>query len=89
MGTRLLTMKRPDRFVCIDKANRIDGLCNYFGVAPTTTNLENYWDRIIAPMELMPWWQANEPIPPVEREIWRGRAALLDAIYYNPKNRKS
>ena len=88
MGTRLLTMKRPDRFVCIDKANR-DGLCNYFGVAPTTTNLENYWDRIIAPMELMPWWQANEPIPPVEREIWRGRAALLDAIYYNPKNRKS
>lgn len=84
MGTRLLTMKRPDRFVCIDKANRV-GLCAYFGVAPTTTNLENYWERIIMPMSLMPWWQADMPGDVGEQPIWLGRAALLDAIYYDPE----
>lgn len=87
MGTRLLTMKRPDRFVCIDSANR-DGLCAYFGVAPTTTNLDNYWDRIIAPMMLMPWWQTEISEHAQEQEIWMGRAALLDAIYYDPNKRR-
>lgn len=84
MGTRLLAMKRPDYFVCIDKANR-DGLCDNFVCAPTTTNLDNYWDRIIAPMFKTPWWQADEPSNMQEREIWKGRAAMLDAIYYDPE----
>nr|AOH36970.1 hypothetical protein BGP89_11910 [Luteimonas sp. JM171] len=86
MATRLLTMKRPDRFVCVDSANR-DGLCKYFGVAPTTTTLENYWERIIQPMALMPWWLAEIPRNPVEQQVWLGRAAMLDAIYYDPKKR--
>lgn len=86
MGTRLLTMKRPDHFVCIDNANR-NGLCRYFGVAPTTTDLDNYWDRIVAPMALMPWWQADMPDDALERDIWMGRAAMLDAIYYDPSGR--
>jgi HKD family nuclease len=86
MGTRLLTMKRPDHFVCIDNANR-EGLCDYFSTAPTTTNLDNYWDRIIAPMMQTPWWQAEMPSDEVEQEIWMGRAAMLDAIYYDPAGR--
>jgi HKD family nuclease len=83
MGTRLLAMKRPDYFVCIDNENR-EGLCDNFGCAPTTTNLDNYWDRIIAPMCQTPWWQTDQPKDALEREIWMGRAAMLDAIYYNP-----
>lgn len=86
MGTRLLTMKRPDYFVCIDNANRT-GLCRYFGSAPTTTDLDNYWDRIIAPMMLTPWWQVDMPEDDMEQEIWMGRAAMLDAIYYDPTQR--
>lgn len=86
MGTRLLAMKRPDHFVCIDGANK-KGLCNYFGVAPSTTNLDNYWDRIIAPMMLTPWWQADMPSDEREKEVWMGRAAMLDAIYYDPDER--
>lgn len=86
MGTRLLNMKRPDYFVCIDNANRT-GLCGYFGSAPTTTDLDNYWDRIIAPMMLTPWWQVDMPGHDVEQEIWMGRAAMLDAIYYDPIER--
>jgi HKD family nuclease len=86
MGTRLLAMKRPDYFVCIDNANR-DGLCNYFSSAPTTTNLDNYWNRIIAPMMITPWWQSDMPDDKLEQAIWMGRAAMLDAIYYDPKRR--
>lgn len=81
MGTRLLAMKRPDQFICIDSANRA-GVCGYFGCAPTTTNLDNYWDRVIAPLMLSPWWQSEIPEDELEREIWMGRAAMLDAIHY-------
>jgi len=84
MGTRLLAMKRPDYFVCIDSANR-GGLCDYFSSAPTTTNLDNYWTRIIAPMMSTPWWQSDMPDGKLEQQIWMGRAAMLDAIYYTPE----
>lgn len=87
MGTRLLAMKRPDRFVCIDGPNR-DGLCDYFGVARTTTRLDNYWDRFAEPMTLMPWWQADMPDDLLEQQVWLGRAAMLDAIYYDPSKRR-
>lgn len=86
MGTRLLAMKRPDYFVCIDSANR-DGLCNHFSSAPSTTDLDNYWSRIIAPMMASPWWQAEMPAIQKDQQIWMGRAAMLDAIYYDPKQR--
>jgi HKD family nuclease len=86
LATRLLAMKRPDYFVCLNGANN-EGLCHYFSSAPTTTNIANYWDRIIAPMMLTPWWQADMPEDELEQEIWMGRAAMLDAIYYKPKKR--
>ncbi len=83
-ATRLLAMKRPDAFVCIDSANRKD-LCENFGVSPSTTNLENYWQRIIEPMHGDPWWRHPQPSNAADAEIWLGRAALLDAIYYTPR----
>lgn len=87
MGTRLLAMKRPDYFVCIDGANRY-GLCTHFSVAPTTTNLSNYWERIIKPMMMTPWWDCDMPPKKSDQQTWMGRAAMLDAIYYDPKERK-
>ncbi|WP_122586711.1 phospholipase D family protein [Pseudomonas viridiflava] len=83
-ATRLLAMKRPDAFVCIDSANRND-LCENFGVSPSTTNLENYWQRIIEPMHGDAWWRHPQPSNAADAEIWLGRAALLDAIYYTPR----
>lgn len=87
MGTRLLAMKRPDRFVCLNNANRT-GLCGYFGVAPTTTNLDNYWERIVAPMQMMPWWRTDMPSDSLGQNVWLSRAAMLDAIYYDPTKRR-
>jgi HKD family nuclease len=82
-ASRLLAMKRPDTFVCIDSANRKD-LCENFGVSPSTTELENYWQRIVEPMRGDEWWRHPLPTNAADAEIWLGRAALLDAIYYTP-----
>ncbi|MGC4395642.1 phospholipase D family protein [Hydrogenophaga crocea] len=83
-ATRLLAMKRPDTFVCIDSANRKD-LCENFGVSPSTTNLGNYWQRIIEPMQGDAWWRHPQPSNAADVQIWLGRAALLDAIYFTPR----
>jgi hypothetical protein len=81
-ATRLLAMKRPDTFVCLNNANRKD-LCEHFGVAPSTTKLENYWERIILPIMQTEWWGSPMPDDEIEARIWRGRAALLDVVYYD------
>lgn len=80
-ATRLLAMKRPEAFVCVDLANRKD-LGENFGVRPSTTTLENYWQRIIEPMHGDEWWRHPQPRNATDAEIWLGRAALLDVIYY-------
>jgi len=82
-ASRLLAMKRPDRFVCVNSPNE-RGVCRAFGVPHTTLDLDNYWDRIAVPITLTPWWQHPAPHAGMERAIWDGRAALLDSIYYEP-----
>ncbi|KWT98123.1 hypothetical protein APY03_0794 [Variovorax sp. WDL1] len=84
-GTRLLAMKRPDQFVCISRPNK-KGIAEHFAVA-NNTSLDNYWERIVLRIRSSPWWLAPEPTDPLEKRIWAGRAALLDAIYYDPATR--
>ncbi len=40
-------MKRPDYFVCLDKANKV-GLCDAFGITIKNHDYDAYWDTIIA-----------------------------------------
>ena len=82
-ASRLLCMKRPDVFVGVNNANR-KGLCGAFGVAHSTLSLENYWDRIVVPTQLSPWWQQDRPRGVLAGRIWDNRAALLDCIYFDP-----
>lgn len=81
-ASRLLAMKRPDYFVCFDKANR-NGLSAHFGIAASAVTLETYWANLIEPITLSPWWRSPRPSGP-EGKIWDGRAALLDALFYEP-----
>jgi hypothetical protein len=81
-ASRLLAMKRPDCFVCIDKANKT-GLSAHFGLAASAVKIENYWADLIEPIRLSPWWRASRP-PGTEGKIWDGRAAFLDALFYEP-----
>lgn len=82
-GTRLLALKRPDFFVGVNKQNR-EGICHALATAPTTLNLDSYWERIIIPVQNSPWWLASRPKRILDGRIWDNRCALLDSIYYVP-----
>jgi hypothetical protein len=77
-ATRLLAMKRPDRFLSANKAseNRIRML---FEISPTST--DDYLDIITQVWEF-PWWEAPLPDDKTEQRIWRARVAILDTIFY-------
>ncbi|MHB8549289.1 MAG: hypothetical protein ACYDAZ_09035, partial [Thermoplasmataceae archaeon] len=80
-GTRLLAMKRPDVFVCLDKKNKAN-LCKDFGIAAAKMTFERYWDEIIGRISESAWWNAPAPKSGQELKVWQDRSAFLDSIYY-------
>jgi HKD family nuclease len=80
-ATRLLAMKRPDQFVCFDKMNRV-GLCYDFGIKVSGMNYERYWDEIVERIMDSAWWNSPAPSRRLELSAWKGRSAMLDAIFY-------
>ncbi|QUM84439.1 restriction endonuclease PLD domain-containing protein [Moritella sp. 28] len=80
IASRLLAMKRPDYFVCLDKQNR-SMLCRDFGI-PATVTFETYWDNIIERIIDSVWWSSPRPIDSAEEQAWLGRAAMIDALFY-------
>lgn len=79
-ASRLLTMKRPDMFVCVNSENRTK-LGGDLGFAPTTLTFDKYWNDVIIPITESNWWQATRPSGR-DGQLWDGRAAMLDSIYY-------
>jgi hypothetical protein len=84
-ATRLLTMKRPDYFVCFDSANR-KGICAAFGIALHHHDYERYWNSVIERILLTEWWRSPRPLAKRGSSIWDGRSAFLDTLYYDPKS---
>jgi len=80
-ATRLLAMKRPDTFVCIDKMN-FSGLAKDFGIIQSGMNLQRYWDDVIMRIQDCNWWCNPEPASEQEKRVSNARAAFLDSIYY-------
>lgn len=81
--TRLLCMKRPDMFVCFDRKNRA-ALCKEFGIKPSGMTYHRYWEEIIERIRDATWWNASRPKDACKEAVWRGRTALLDALFYDP-----
>jgi HKD family nuclease len=86
-ATRLLAIKRPDYFVCLDARNKA-GLCKAFRIKPSV-GYEEYWDSIIERIKEAAWWNSLPPAPSPERELWEARAAFLDSLYYDGKDMPS
>ncbi|MFH0860045.1 MAG: phospholipase D family protein [Candidatus Altiarchaeota archaeon] len=91
-ASRLLSMKRPDIFICLNKKNR-ENLCKDFGMKKsnefkklTERTQERYWDEIIERIQDSDWWNAPPPKDEIEKKIWDGRSAFIDAIYYDPSS---
>lgn len=81
-ASRLLAMKRPDTFVCICKPN-IKQAADRMGFPPSSLKLDNYWEKVIEVIRLSDWYNADKP-DNAEGELWEYRAAMLDAILYDP-----
>ncbi len=79
LASRLLAMKRPDTFVCVNNQNR-GGLIQAFR-ASSTRDAEAYWD-LIEKIQACAWWKVAPPAAADEREVWNARAAFLDALFY-------
>ena len=82
-ATRLLAMKRPDYFFCMASKNK-DKFCKDFGLKKTTITISNYWDEVVERIIDCTWWNSECPKGEREKELWLGRAAFLDVIYYEP-----
>ena len=81
-ATRLLAMKRPDYFVCLDNKNKRK-LCDAFKI-PKKVTLDDYWGSVVARLTDSNWWNAGKPDATNEMRIWLGRAAFLDVLFYEP-----
>ncbi|MDB6179491.1 phospholipase D family protein [Paracoccus sp. Z330] len=81
-ATRLLAVKRPDTFVCVSEPNR-KRLCEALNIKPSSLDLKKYWDLVIEPIRMSDWYNAARPTGK-PAQLWDGRAAMLDAIYYEP-----
>lgn len=79
LASRLLAMKRPDTFVCVNNQNR-EGLFQAFRLIPSR-DAEAYWG-LIERVRACTWWNAPPPTAGDELEVWKARAAFLDALFY-------
>jgi HKD family nuclease len=80
-ATRLLAMKRPDIFICLDSKNRAR-LCKDFSITSTGMDYNRYWEDIIARIQDSNWWQHPTPKNEEEEKVSEARAAFLDTLYY-------
>jgi hypothetical protein len=83
-ATRLLTLKRPDIFVCLDNMN-IRSLSKAFEIPHSEVTLEKYWDLIIERIFDSEWWLNPRPRNQIEQKISNNRSAMLDSLYYEKK----
>ena len=82
-ATRFLALARPDRLVSM--AGPAAAALGVFAEMPQDPDYlaENY-AAFLQALYARPWFNAQEPADPLEREIWHCRAALVDAIVYIP-----
>ncbi|GAP76975.1 hypothetical protein W04_3554 [Pseudoalteromonas sp. SW0106-04] len=81
--SRLLALKRPDQFVCLDSKNQ-DSICDALNIKRSGMTFDRYWDDVICRIMDSAWWNAPKPEDQKEARVWSGRVAMLDAIYYQP-----
>jgi hypothetical protein len=45
---------------------------------------DRYWEEIIARIQDAVWWNSPKPKDERQGEVWNGRAAFMDALFYEP-----
>lgn len=88
-ATRLLSMKRPDVFLCVDGQNKRKLAQDVGMLRADKLNYDRYWTEVVERLQEAPWWKSPQPSDGNEAKAWRARAAMLDAIFYEEKKKKS
>lgn len=84
-ATRLLSIKRPDLFICIDSKNK-KNLCKAFRITQNSLTLSTYWDMIVLRVQSSMWFKDNaENSTPIVQKMKHYQVALLDVLYYEDK----
>lgn len=76
--TRLLAMKRPDVFICVNNKNK-KNLKEYLGF-PENITLKNYWE-VIEKIRQLEWYKYDGDNKKTDL-CWKFRVALLDTLLY-------
>ncbi|HHG5534340.1 TPA: phospholipase D family protein [Pseudomonas aeruginosa] len=88
-ATRLLSMKRPDVFLCVDGQNKKKLAQDVGMVRADKLDYDRYWTEVVERLQEAPWWKSPPPSGGNEAKAWHARAAMLDAIFYEEKKKKS
>ena len=85
-ASRLLAMKRPDTFVCVDGENS-DGLSKFLRISNIMHKgkdaiFEIYWENVIQRIKELNWWNEEKPANETEGFVWENRAAFIDSLFY-------
>jgi HKD family nuclease len=79
-ATRLLAMKRPDTFLCVNGENRAR-LSKAFGFADAELRTASGYWKLCEHIWSLPWHRSPLPRGNEQRLAWRARVALVDAFY--------
>lgn len=81
-ATRLLAIKRPDLFLCINSKNKKE-LSRLLNIKQSHFTLDRYWDEILTPIYNSVWFKETLSQPgSFERDVKRFQVAMLDSISY-------
>ncbi|MBQ8811092.1 MAG: phospholipase D family protein [Bacteroidales bacterium] len=81
-ATRLIAMKRPDLFVCVNSKNKKE-LSQLLGIPQSHLTLENYWNEVHLKIINSVWFRDNNiSNVGIAKEVKKFQVALLDSISY-------
>ncbi len=85
-ATRLLSLKRPDQFVCLNEHSQ-SKLCDALDIKPLKKQeFQRYWDNIITPIQKAKWFDSFLPMEAAEQPLHRVRFAMLERLLATPLN---
>ena len=84
-ATRLIAMKRPDLFVCVNSKNKRE-LSHILGIPQSHMTLENYWSEVHLKIINSVWFKYyNISDIGIAKDVKKFQVALLDSISYTQK----
>jgi hypothetical protein len=79
-ASRLLAMKRPDSFVCVNGENRTR-LARAFGFSDAELRtVSGYW-KLCEHLWSLSWHRSPRPKSRYQLDAWKARVAVIDAVY--------